>query len=130
MIHDMDIKELIPKDKFDQKVIASLKKLSFEQLKPIIPDLLEWLQDMNWPIARPIADILEPFTEKLTPEIIEILKTDDGMWKLWILVTLGRTNTDPLLLNELERIARFPSKIEIEDGVNLEAIAILNGDYK
>lgn len=63
-------------------MIAGLKKLSFEQLEPIIPDLLEWLQDMNWPVARPVADILEPYTDKITPEIIKILKTDDGMWKL------------------------------------------------
>jgi len=126
----MDIKKLIPKHKFDEGVIAGLKELSFEQLRPIIPELLEWLQDMNWPIAKPIADILKPFADRMTPQIIEILRTNDSMWELWILVTLARTTTDPLLLNEIERIAKFPSKIEIEDGVNLEAIAILNGEYK
>jgi hypothetical protein len=126
----MDIKELIPKNKFDDKTVNRLKELSFVQLKPIIPELLEWLQDLNWPIASHIADILKPFADKLVPEIIRILKTNDGMWKLWILVTLARHTTDPLLLNEIERIAKFPSKDEIEEEVNLEAISILNGDYK
>ncbi|SDE41334.1 protein of unknown function [Mucilaginibacter pineti] len=130
MTHYTDIKELIPKHKHDQKVIADLKKLSFEQLKPIIPELLEWMQDMNWPIGRPIADILKPFADKIIPEIIEILRTNDGMWELWILINLARDTTDPTLLSEIERIAKFPSKMEIEDEVNLEAIAILNGDYK
>jgi len=126
----MNIKDLIPKDKFDQKTVDELKKLSFEQLKPIIPELLEWLQDMNWPVAKPIADILEPFANRITPEIINILKTNDGMWKYWILCTLARKTTDILLLAEIERIARFPSRDEIEDEVNFEAISILNGDYK
>ena len=126
----MDVKYLIPKNKFDEKVINELKNLSFQQLEPIIPGLLEWLQDMNWPVARPITDILAPFADRITPELIKILKTDDGMWKFWILINFGRNTTDPLLLSEIDRIAKFPSRDEIEDEVNLEAIAILNGDYK
>jgi hypothetical protein len=49
---------------------------------------------------------------------------------LWVLGYLATSTTDPLLLNEIERIAKFPSRVEIEDEVNLEAISILNGDYK
>ena len=126
----MKIKELIPKHKDDQKVIEGLKKLSFEQLEPIIPDLLIWLQDMNWPIAGPVADILKPFADKIAPEIIKILKTDDGVWKYRVLLVFAKNTTDPVLLTEIERIAKFPSRDEIEDEVDLTAIAILNGDYK
>jgi hypothetical protein len=126
----MDIKELIPKHKDDQKVIAGLKKLSFDELKPIIPELLEWMQDMNWPIGRPIADILKPFADRMIPELIAILRTNDSMWELWILINLARDTTNTALLNEIKRIAKFPTRIEIEDEVNLEAIDILNGYYK
>ena len=126
---DIGIKGLIPKHKFDQETVEKLEKLSFEQLKPIIPELLEWLQDMNWPIARPVADILEPHIDKIVPEIIKIFKTDDGMWKYWVIIFV-RNTTNPLLLNEIERIAKFPSRDEIEDEVNFLAIAILNGEYK
>jgi hypothetical protein len=115
----MNIRELIPKDKFDEEVIDRLKALSFEQINPIIPELLEWLQDINWPISGPIAQLLNPFVNRITPEIIKILKTDDGLWKLWILVTLTRTTTDPVLLAEIERIAKCPTRDEIEEGVNL-----------
>ncbi|RFS22694.1 DUF5071 domain-containing protein [Chitinophaga silvatica] len=125
----MDIQEMIPKHKDDQKVIAELKKLSFEEIKPIVPDLLTWLQDINWPIARHIAEVLEPFSDKLVPDIVEILKTNDGIWKLWILVTLARKTKDETLLKEIERIAKHPTKDEIEEEVNVEAAAILNGDY-
>jgi len=126
----MDIRELIPKHKFDEDVIDKLKALSFEQIEPIIPDLLEWLQDMNWPIARSIADILQPFVDKMIPEIIKIFKTNDGIWKMWVLINLARYTKDNLLLSEIERIAKFPTRDEIEEEVHLEALAILNGEYK
>lgn len=126
----MEIKELIPKHKDDQKVIGELKKLSFEQLEPIISDLLIWVQDMNWPIAGPIAEVLKPFENRITAEIIKILKTDDDAWQWNVLANFARNTTDPLLLREIERIAKFPTKNEIDAEINLEALAILNGDYK
>lgn len=126
----MDIQNLIPKHKDDQQVIGPLKDLSFEQLEPIIPDLLVWLQDMNWPIAGLIADILKPFENRITAEIIKILKTDDDGWEWNVLTIFARNTTDPLLLTEIERIAKFPTKNEIDAEVDVEAIAILNGDYK
>ncbi len=126
----MDVKDLVPKHKDDQRVIARLKELSFEQIKPIVPELLEWLQDMNWPIARPVADILEPFVDKMVPEIIKIFKTNDGIWKMWVLANLTRHTESPFLLREIQRIAKSPTRDEVEDEANLEAIAILNGDYK
>jgi hypothetical protein len=122
----MDIRELIPKHKFDEEVIIELKKLSFEQLRPIIPELLEWLQDWNWPIARPVADILIPFVDRLTPDILKILKTDDTMWKYWVLNVLVFDTNDALLLSEIERIAKNPTRGEIEDEVSSLAIEILN----
>ncbi|WP_199119361.1 DUF5071 domain-containing protein [Pedobacter sp. ASV28] len=123
----MNIRALIPKHKDDQKVIDQLKALSFEQIAPIVPDLLEWLQDMNWPIARPIADILAPFVDRMVPEIIKIFKTNDGTWKMWVLANLARYTRDPILLSEIERMAKFPTRDEIEEEAHLEAIAILNG---
>lgn len=43
----MNLKDLVPKEKDDNENIEKLKMLSFEEIQPIIPDLLEWLQDMN-----------------------------------------------------------------------------------
>jgi hypothetical protein len=66
----------------------------------------------------------------MIPEIIEILRTNDDGWQWSVLANFARNTTDPLLLREIERIAKFPSSTEVDDEVNLEAIAILNGDYK
>ena len=48
---------------------------------------------------------------------------------MWVLINLTVHATDPALLNEIERIAKYPTKDEIEEA-HFEAIAILNGDYK
>ncbi|MCS6821071.1 MAG: DUF5071 domain-containing protein [Microscillaceae bacterium] len=125
----MNIQQLIPKHKDDQLVIEQLKKLSFSEIKPIIPELLEWLQDLNWPIACPIAEVLRPFRDNIVPELINVLRTNDGVWKLAVLTTLLRTTKNQTLLKEVERIAKFPTSDEIEEKVNEEAIAILNGEY-
>ncbi|PJJ79143.1 DUF5071 domain-containing protein [Mucilaginibacter auburnensis] len=127
MIGDVDLKELIPKNKFDEEGIEKLSKLTFEEIHPIVPELLEWLQDMNWPVARPIAEILFPFVDKITDDLIKILRGDDSLWKYWILVVLLKNTNNPRLLKEIDRLARFPTKNEIENEVDVEAGLILNG---
>lgn len=126
----MDIRTLIPKNKGDDESIDELKKLSFEEIEPIVPDLLIWIQDINWPISGDIADLLTPFIDKIIPDIIKILRSDDPLWKLWTLTLLARRTTNPVLLKEIKRIAEFPTPNEISEEVNIEAIAILNGEYR
>ncbi|MFY1047972.1 DUF5071 domain-containing protein [Chryseobacterium sp. GP-SGM7] len=125
----MNVKDLVPKEKGDNKNIEKLKTLSFEEIEPIIPDLLVWLQDINWPIAGDVANVLQPFTKKLTPYLMEIFKTNDGLWKMWILTFFGKETKDEILLKEINRIAKNPTFDEIDCEVNLEAQAILDGKY-
>jgi hypothetical protein len=122
----MNIKNLIPKDKFDFETVEKLKNYSFEEIKPIIPNLLEWLQDMNWPISGPIAELLIPFSEKISPEILKILKGEDQVWKYWILLTFGKTIKDKMVLKEIKRIISDPTKDEIDEEVFEIATEIIN----
>jgi len=73
----MDVRSLIPKDKHDHRVISKLKKLSFEDIQPIVPDLLIWLQDMHWPIAIKVAKVLKPFADRINSEVLPILTSND-----------------------------------------------------
>ncbi|MEO1013484.1 MAG: DUF5071 domain-containing protein, partial [Bacteroidota bacterium] len=59
----MNIKELIPKDKLDIEMAEKLNQYPYEEIKPIIPDLLEWIKDMNWPVARTVAEYLISISE-------------------------------------------------------------------
>ncbi|HLP21481.1 MAG TPA: DUF5071 domain-containing protein [Chitinophagales bacterium] len=121
----MNIRELIPKHKHDTLTAEKLKDYSYAEIKPIIPDLLEWIQDMNWPVARPVAAYLETLTEYISEDILEILKGDDEVWKYWTIMYLGAVTQDNEVLNEIKRIAHNPTKAEIIDEVDEEARRIL-----
>ena len=120
----MNIQALIPKDKFDIETVKKLSNYSIKEIQPIIPELLEWLQDGNWPVSKPIADFLIPFTEDISLEILQILKGNDGMWKYWILLIFGKTIKNEIVIDEINRIALNPTDGEIVDGVNEIAIEI------
>lgn len=81
----MTIFELLPKDKVDDSNLGKIKELSDAEIEPIIPELLGWLQDMNWPIANEIAEILRHHEDVVFPHIPGILQSDDAMWKLWVM---------------------------------------------
>jgi hypothetical protein len=126
----MDIRQLIPKDKFDIDTASQLRNYSYAEIKPIVPELLEWIQDMNWPVARTIADYLESISENLADEILKVLKGNDDIWK-WgclriYLRTIDKIN-DEGFLNEIKRIASHPTKGEIEEDVNELAIELVGG---
>ncbi|KAF2512683.1 DUF5071 domain-containing protein [Flavobacterium zhairuonense] len=122
----MKIKNLIPKDKFDFETVEKLKGLSFDQIEPIIPNLLEWLQDMNWPISKSIAELLIPHTEKISLEILKILQSEDQVWKYWILLTFGEIIKNEIVWNEIKRISRNPTKDEVDEEVFEIAKEIIN----
>lgn len=126
---DMDIRTLIPEHKNDFERVEMLKNYKVEELKPIIYDLLTWPQDMNWPIALEIQNILLNFKEDLIPHIRTILLTDDDEWKYWILTSLMRklpNHIIVLLKPELERIRDHPTSDEPQSDLIEEVEEILN----
>ena len=88
----MNVKELVPKHKFDDSNIEKLYMLTDEEIKPIIYDLLVWLQDYNWPVADKVLKVLLEREDLVLPHIKYILKKDDfktnsekddyDMWKI------------------------------------------------
>lgn len=79
------IRDLIPKDKFDKSTIYELCQLADNEIQPIIFDLLEWLQDCNWAVAREILPIIILHQNVAMPYILTILQGDDVMWKYWVI---------------------------------------------
>lgn len=127
----MDINTLIPKDKKDVSVIPELKKLSDSQIEPIIPQLLEWIQDMNWPVAEEIAEILSVHVRVTEPFIPELLKPEqkDDVWKFCIISYLLKKNKNfcenGLIISEVGRIAASPTKGERLEEVDTAAKELL-----
>ncbi|WP_295082263.1 DUF5071 domain-containing protein [Ruminococcus sp.] len=127
----MDIRALVPKDKYDITVISELKKLSDTEIEPIIPGLLEWIQDMDWPVAGDTAEILSvhsKVTALFIPKLLRPEQTDD-IWKFNIITYLLKRNRsfseNALITAEVERIAVSPTKGEQLEDVDKAAKSYL-----
>ena len=115
---------LIPKDKSDEKTCEKLFLASDEEVILVLPELLEWLQDYNWPVAFKVHDRLKSLGQSLVAPIKEILQGYDGTWKRFIiscfLPALDITIAEQLH-EELHRIIKSPTKSDIIEEVVLEA---------
>ena len=128
-LNKMKLKELIPKNKSDIETANRLKNYSYQEINAIVPELLEWIQDLNWPVAEPVAAYLKSISEYLTEDIIKILKGNDETWKYWCVSIFGINATksvDPELMKEFMRIANNPTEEEISEEVYELAQELIN----
>lgn len=115
----------VPKHKDDFQAVEFLRKTDFKRFKAHINELLSWIQDMNWPVAREIAEILSFHTNSIKKQIINIIKSDDDIWKYWcvreLLYFTKEKDLDCEIISELKRIVSYPTKGEVEEEVNIIA---------
>jgi hypothetical protein len=121
------VKDLIPKDKFDTSSFGQLMALSDDEIEPIIPDLLIWIQDMNWPVAPDMIKVLashRAVTEKHLPDLLKP-EQKDGEWKRniikYLLSEWSSYPDDEQIIAELKRIAGQPTDGEREELVDAAA---------
>ncbi|MGN0692402.1 MAG: DUF5071 domain-containing protein [Oscillospiraceae bacterium] len=128
---EIELNSLIPKNTSDISTINRLMNLTDEEIYPIIPSLLEWIQDINWIVAPYIVSVILKH-QKISEQFIAKLlsKTqNDNIWKYWIIKELlYKWNSAPCneILNELIRISESPSEGEIYEEVNILAKEYLN----
>jgi len=110
--------KLLPKNKFDFAPFPALMEISEEKIQPILPQLLFWIADMNWPIATSMVKVLIRFPDSVVPLIRERLKpteTDED-WKFFIIVDLLPAlpiTSQELLVESIERILNTPTDEEV-----------------
>jgi hypothetical protein len=122
------MKNYIPKSKFDFEAVENLKKLPFDTVRADVPELLIWLQDMNWPVARPVNEYLLPHISKIQQELLDILVTDDVMWKFWILGSfIVKSDDRPIdqILAIASRMANNPTKFEQSEYIDEVARGVI-----
>ncbi|MFE6077201.1 DUF5071 domain-containing protein [Paenibacillus sp. NPDC057886] len=125
----MDVREWLPRDKHDFEAVRKLSELGNEELRDIIPDLMEWLQDGNWPIAKSVEDLFLRFGEELIPHIKHVFRTRDSTWEYYMLT--GLINRLPskylvMLKEDLERLLKNPTEDEVLEELNEIIKPLLN----
>ncbi len=121
----MNVKKLVPKDKSDNANINNLYNLTDEDIKPIIYDLLEWIQDYNWPVAQELIPVLIKRENLVFPYIKDILNGSDPMWKYWIMELLIPHFSDEhkiALKNEIKKLIENQQTDEDSEAVREIAI--------
>jgi hypothetical protein len=116
-----DPRKFFPLDKSDVVNTRTLLALGYPALAPHLKELLEWLQDGNWPISRPIGEFLLTIPEAVAPLIQEVLEGEDHPWKYWCIVRLigeMKPTIAEQFRFELLRLAETPSLAEAQNELN------------
>lgn len=121
------LRSALPRNKADVASLEAWDQLSATERYCLLPFLLTWLQDYNWPVAKAVHTLLVPLGEELVPFLRSILQGADEGWTYWILSGLLPVlpkGASELLRTELEHLAATPSVEEV-DLVAAEALARL-----
>jgi hypothetical protein len=97
---------LIPKSKLDLDTANHAVAVGYPGVEPILGDLVEWLQDYNWPVARVLAPFLAGIGKPLVPHIDHVFSTTDGTWKYWMIVCLI-SNSDDLFEHYKQKLIQY-----------------------
>ena len=120
---------MIPKDKFDIEAVEQLKQADEAVVVPLLPQMLEWIQDMNWPVAEPMLEVLLQYPNELTPLVEQVLMGDDDMWIYWCLVKVVPVlpfYSKLVLADAVEKIASQPVTPFNEDNIEAAKLALLS----
>lgn len=124
----MNLDECLPKDKFDHDAVKRAIKIGYPGINPILPDLLVWLQDINWPVAQDVVLLLKNAGTGIAPHINAILNSTDSGWKYSVVSGLCKSVKDDvwaLIESDIVRLAENPSKRDVEEEVHLVAAEVL-----
>lgn len=83
-----ELQYYIPKSKHDTDLIDELACHNYPYYRPILSNLFEWIQDINWPVAQRIIPLLSLAGTDVIPIIRTILLSEDTMWMYWTLEIL------------------------------------------
>ena len=124
--------ELIPKDKYDISSFEKLMALSDDEIDALIPELLVWIQDMNWAVSEYMVRVLLRHQRAAEKYLADLLKPgqNDNEWKRniirYLLTEWSSEPEDSRITEEIRRIAAEPTDGEREELADEAANEYLN----
>ena len=124
---------IVPENKLDIEACEKLVVASDVDVINNLAALLDWTQDINWPVAAHVNQRLSGLGVELVEPLREILEGEDGTWKYFTISHLFpklRAEVLGKLMPDLQRLAASPTSSDISEEVNLAAKEVLNGAEK
>lgn len=122
-----DLLALLPSTKRETETAEHLVALGYPAVAPVLPQMLEWVQDLNWPVARVFQPFLTSIGAPLAPFVRRVLATTDDAWKYSLLTGVVDSSPDlaRALQQDLERLVRSPTPGEVAEEVSEVAADVL-----
>jgi Domain of unknown function (DUF5071) len=119
---------MMPNSKHDTEKAAAIVALGYPAVAPLLPAMLRWLQDRNWPVGMVFTPFLGSLGPAIVPHVREILATSDEFWKYSVVINVVARSPELArgLAPELNRIATQPTMGEAAEGLPDEARKILD----
>lgn len=119
-----ELREVLPRDKDDFARVDMLVALGYPTVGPVLPHLLTWLQDINWPIAGRLGSFLASIGAPVVPLVRQVLRGDDDIWKHWVIRAVVM-DLAPVVAGELRADLERLTAVESEEDVHLDAAEVL-----
>jgi hypothetical protein len=120
-----DSNKYLPKNKHDFESVEVLTHLEETIVLPLLPELFEWLQDMNWPIAFEIVNLLRKYPNETVQHVKMIFSQRDTGW-IYNILTYVISDWETELVSRLSSgLGELAQKIDNYDDTDLLAIRIL-----
>src|SRR5262245_11128325 len=104
---------LVPKSKGDLVTAQLAVQAGYPAVEPVLYELLEWLQDCNWPVAHELFDFLASIGAPLAPHIRPVFAGDDYVWQYWLIGLFRRSpELYTIFRADIHRIACSPTTDE------------------
>jgi Domain of unknown function (DUF5071) len=125
---DKRLAECIPSGKFDIAAVENAAALGYPAINPILPVLLEWVQDANWPVAQDLFPLLAKAGPEIARHINAVFDGDDEGWKYSILYFLVRDlkpEVAEILRPNVIRMAQNPTDRERHEEIDTGARKVI-----
>ena len=77
--------ELVPEAKDETGKALKLVALGYPTVAPVLPEMPEWVEDANWPVAKVFLPFLASIGAPLVPSVRYVLQSQDEQWKRVVL---------------------------------------------
>ena len=80
-----ELRKLLPENKDDVAAVKAIAARGYPAVQPILLDLLKWIRDDSWPVAKPACEFLVSIGPRLAPEVMEVLGSRNDILKAVVL---------------------------------------------
>ena len=77
--------ELVPSAKDETDLAKKLVALGYPAVKPVLAEIVEWVEDASWPVAKVFLPFLARIGAPLVPHVRYVLQSQDEQLKRVVL---------------------------------------------